>query len=173
MRFSTASLLAFSSVALAAPSSPAQRRDLTYDASNPPQIFTDLTCKLSKSLTPGEPLSFAFPLADHLGTIITPALNTLVGHESVNDLDIVADNLCVNAQQDPHGGNGICQDSLQSIRDFVDAKTPLAQAQGYRCLLNLLCVAHTGVPYNSLCDYLLAGVDCIANRIIGVTAECT
>lgn len=97
MRFSKASIFVFSSLAIAAPTSPnpLRRDQLYYDATNPPKIFTDATCKLSKYLTPGQPLSFAFPLADHLGTIITPALNAAVGHETVDDLDAVADQLCV------------------------------------------------------------------------------
>lgn len=54
-------------------------RTLTYDPSNPPTLFTDLTCALSAYLTAGEPLSFEYPLADQLGTLITPALRATIG----------------------------------------------------------------------------------------------
>jgi len=150
-------------------------RTLTYDASNPPTLFTDPTCSLSQYLTDGEPLSFAYPLADQLGTlIVTPALRLILGEQTIEDLDLVADQACVNAQKDPLGGNGICQDTLQAIRDFAEAHDPLDQVHKYNCLLNLLCIAHTGVPYQGTCNFLLAGLDCIANRLIGVQLpECT
>ena len=96
MKYSTVAV-AFASVALAAPS-PARlrtRTTLTYDATNPPQIFTDATCSLSKSLTAGEPLSFNYPLASQLGTIITPVLDAALGKQTVEDLDTVADDLCM------------------------------------------------------------------------------
>lgn len=134
---------------------------------------TDATCSLSKSLTPGEPFSNAYPTALALGTIVTPLLDAALGKQVVEDIDTVADDLCINAEESDGEGNGICQDALQAIDDFVLAVDPTGQAAKYQCLLNLLCVAHAGVPYNSLCTYLLAGQDCIANRIIGVSnLEC-
>lgn len=45
-----------------------------------------------------------------------------------------------NAQQDPNAGNGVCQDTLQGINDFVKNLDKASQAAQYKCLLNLLCV---------------------------------
>ena len=45
-----------------------------------------------------------------------------------------------NAQQEPGGGNGICQDIFQLVLDLVDAILPAQQAAKYQCLLNALCM---------------------------------
>ena len=44
-----------------------------------------------------------------------------------------------DAEQDPADGQGLCQLTLQAVDDFVAAHGQ-AQADKYRCLLNLLCV---------------------------------
>ena len=44
-----------------------------------------------------------------------------------------------NAQQEPGGGNGICQDIFQLILDFVTAILPASKAAKYQCLLDALC----------------------------------
>ncbi|KAI9743484.1 MAG: hypothetical protein M1818_002797 [Claussenomyces sp. TS43310] len=141
MQLIYATVLALATAASAAPSPTREQRAVpTYDASNPPQIFTNATCTLSQTLTQGEPLQFLFPLADHLGALVSPLLDAALSNATVNDLDQVADDLCVDAQQEPEDGNGICQDAFQAISDFVDAKAGQAAADKYRCLLNLLCV---------------------------------
>lgn len=95
MKFQTLSTFCLATVAIAAPTTMAPRGGLTYDASNPPEIFTDASCKLTKSLTPGEPLSFNYPLASSLGSIVSPVLDAALGKQTVEDLDSVADQLCV------------------------------------------------------------------------------
>jgi len=160
---------------LAAPASDwlSARDTSVYDATNPPVLFTDATCTLSKSLTAGEPFSADYSTALALGAIIDPILDATIGHQTVEDIDTVADDLCINAQQTPNEGNGLCQDALQAIDDFATQITPAGTAAKYQCLLNLLCIAREGVPYNGLCQYLLAGQDCIANRVIGADSlEC-
>ncbi|KAG8873594.1 hypothetical protein FRB98_008884 [Tulasnella sp. 332] len=152
-------------LALAAPGTLVPRA-LVYDPTNAPAIFTDPTCTLSKSLTAGEPLSFEYPTAEFLGTIFGPVLNLLIGHATVEDIDSIADQLCFNAAEDPRGGDGICQDALQATYDLATATDPQLQADKYKCLLNLLCIAPAVVPYEGTCQYLLAGSDCIANRIV-------
>ena len=132
--------LAATALAIPAPDRVVERRAVsTFNPAIPVTIFTNATCTLSKYLTPGEELIFAFPLADLLGSIISPVLAAALGPVVVNDIDIVAEDLCVDAQQDPADGNGICQDAFQAINDFVNAKGQAA-ADKYRCLLNLLCV---------------------------------
>ncbi|KAG8990091.1 hypothetical protein FRB94_013761 [Tulasnella sp. JGI-2019a] len=166
MKFTIFTALAMPIVALAAPSTLVPRT-LTYDPANAPKIFTDPTCTLSKYLTAGEPLSFQYPISARLGTLIGPALNLLIGHQTVEDIDQIADQLYPNA------GDGICQDTLQAVYDFATAKDPKLQAKKYKCLLDLLCMARDNVPYEGTCQFLLAGADCNANRIAEVNdLEC-
>ncbi|KAI9663879.1 MAG: hypothetical protein M1821_007369 [Bathelium mastoideum] len=166
--FSAVLALATAALAVPAPSKVVERRAVpTYNPNIPVTIFTNATCTLSKYLTPGEELTFAFPLADLLGSVVSPVLAAALGPTVVNDIDIVAEDLCVDAQQDPADGNGICQDAEQAISDFVNAKDQAA-ADKYRCLLNLLCVANESPQDIGTCNALLAGSDCVANRIVGV-----
>jgi len=126
--------------------------------------FTDPTCKLSKAVTPGTPLQFLFPVANLLGSIVGPTVKAAIGAENEEKLDKLADNLCINSQQEPAGQRGICQELLQAVRDLAQEKVPAEQVKKYNCLLNLLCVARTGLE--GTCQYLLAGADCVANRIL-------
>ncbi|KAM0700054.1 hypothetical protein Q7P36_000265 [Cladosporium allicinum] len=127
--------------------------------------FTDPTCKLSKAVTPGTPFSVLFPLANLLGSIVGPTVKAAIGAENEEKLDKLADNLCINSQQEPVGERGICAELLQVVRDFANEKTPAGQVHQYNCLLNLLCVARAGT-LDGTCQYLLAGADCVANRIL-------
>ncbi|KAK9423953.1 hypothetical protein SUNI508_13887 [Seiridium unicorne] len=186
MKYSTILFMGSVAKALTLPN----KRDVTsvYSSSNP---VIDSSCPVPSS---AQPLGGAYPVADFLGSVVTPVLDLLLGQQVVEDLDAVADQLCVNAQQDPTAGDGICQDTFGAVRDFVDAKTPLAQSQQFGCLLDLLCVANAGPQNEGTCNQLLAGagmfilengirefctdqaflnLDCIANRIIGVeNLEC-
>ena len=85
------SIVAASLVTLAA----AAPQTSYYDASHPPVIFKDTTCTLSRYLTPGQPLSFAYPSSNFFGSLLTPVLDTLIGPETVEDIDRVADQLCL------------------------------------------------------------------------------
>lgn len=78
MYFPIVALAIIPAIAFAVPNV-VQKRDLTYDASNPITIFNNASCTLSQYLTNGEPLSFAFPTALELGVIVTPVLNLLIG----------------------------------------------------------------------------------------------
>jgi hypothetical protein len=139
---------------------------LKYPRDSP---FTDPTCKLSKAVTPGTPLSVLFPLANILGSIVGPTVKAAIGADNEERLDKLADNLCVlvqsrspqkcpilhiawnftdvdrflllsNSQQEPAGQRGICQELLQALRDLAQEATPAGQVKKYNCLLNLLCV---------------------------------
>merc|ERR1739838_873019 len=70
--------------------------------------FSDPTCKLSKAVTPGLPLGFLYPVSNLLGTIVGPTVKGLIGAENEEKLDKLADNLCINSQQEPAGERGIC-----------------------------------------------------------------
>ena len=67
----------------------------TYDASHPITLFTDPTCTISQSLTQGESLTFLFPPAVVLGTILGPSLSSILGQAVIDDIDEVADDLCM------------------------------------------------------------------------------
>ena len=60
--------------------------------------FSDPTCKLSKAVTPGTPLSILFPVANLLGSIVGPAVKAAIGAENEEKLDKLADNLCVSVE---------------------------------------------------------------------------
>ena len=76
---------------------PHSSRDLIhlYDPTIPTTIFTDATCKLSAYLTPGQPFSNLYPIASTLGAIIIPTLRSVLGTETIEDIDRVADQLCL------------------------------------------------------------------------------
>jgi hypothetical protein len=57
--------------------------------------FTDATCKLSQALTPGTPLIALFPAASHLGNIVGPVLKSAIGVDRLEEIDALADQLCV------------------------------------------------------------------------------
>jgi hypothetical protein len=58
--------------------------------------FSDPTCKLSKAVTPGTPLSVLFPVANLLGSIVGPTVKALIGADNEEKLDKLADNLCMS-----------------------------------------------------------------------------
>ncbi|KAI0120971.1 hypothetical protein BJ170DRAFT_688390 [Xylariales sp. AK1849] len=163
MKFHLTTATAFAAGILASPLT--QRVTVpVYGSSNP---VIDSTCPVPSS---AQPLGGAYPFASFLGSIITPALRLLLGSQTVENLDAVADQLCISAQQDPTAGDGICQDTFGAVRDFVDAKTPLTQSKEFGCLLDLLCVAHSGPQIEGTCNQLFAGA---ANRMVGVeNLEC-
>jgi hypothetical protein len=61
------------------------------------QTFTDPTCKLSKAATFETPLSFLFPLAKILGSIVGPGVKAAIGAENEERIDKLGDTLCVSA----------------------------------------------------------------------------
>lgn len=153
MKLSCAVLLCVTASAVAGP--------LKYSAGSileRRQTFTDPTCKLSKAVTPGTPLSFLFPVANLLGSIVGPAVKSAIGAENEERIDKLGDTLCVsgastdwfrryvanascsNSQEEPAGQRGICQELLQAVRDLAQESTPTGQVKKYNCLLNLLCV---------------------------------
>ena len=103
MQFVYTSILALATVAFASPTavrverSPVTARQIvpTYDPNLPIILFTNLTCALSAALTPGQPLMVAFPTAEEIGTIVGPTLVNAIGSQTVSDIDVVAENLCV------------------------------------------------------------------------------
>jgi hypothetical protein len=64
--------------------------------------FSDPTCKLSKAVTPGTPLSVLFPVANILGSIVGPTVKAAIGAENEEKLDKLADNLCVSVGNISH-----------------------------------------------------------------------
>ncbi|PFH58420.1 hypothetical protein XA68_13696 [Ophiocordyceps unilateralis] len=140
----------------------------TYNKGNP---VINSKCSAVHLTQPSNPI---FPFANLLGSVIGPQLRGLLGSNTVDEIDAVADQLCISAQQAPADGLGVCQQTFGAVRDFVDAKTPLAQSKQFGCLLNLICVAHSGPQNTGTCNQLLGGADCIANRIIAdPDPECT
>ena len=91
MHSSIVTVLALATAAVALPSVAMEKRQ----ASIPPGTFTNASCTLSKGLTPGIPGIQLFPTADALGAILGPVLSATLGSETVNDIDIIADELCM------------------------------------------------------------------------------
>ena len=58
------------------------------------------------------------------------------------------------------------RDFALAVRDLTQI-LPILSAAKFRCLLDLICVANATPENMGTCQYLLAGVDCLANRIIG------
>lgn len=63
--------------------------------------FTDPSCALSQSVS-GTPLTFLFPSAVEIGTILGPLLKAQIGEDNVEKLDNIADALCVYVYAHPH-----------------------------------------------------------------------
>lgn len=173
MQFTLVTVLALATTALAAPRNFAKRQNGA--GLNPNVVFTNATCKLGAEQTTGYPAGGElFPTADQIGSILGPALSKALGATTVNDIDLVAENLCISANQDPADGTGICQNALQALFDLAVARLGQDQVDKYKCLLNLLCIAQNSPNNEGTCQFLLAGSDCIANRIVGVgDKECT
>lgn len=173
MQFTIFTVLALATSAIAVPSKMAKRQN--GKGLNPNVIFTNATCKLGAENLLGYPSGVqAFPAADVIGGVLGPVLSQALGATTVNDIDLVAENLCISANQDPADGTGICQNALQAVFDLAVADAGQDQVDKYMCLLNLLCVAQNSPNNAGTCQFLLAGSDCIANRIVGVgDKECT
>ena len=80
------------------PGSPVMERApvVTYNPKLPGKNgFTNLTCKLSQALTPGQPLQVFFPTTDQIGAILGPVLLKALGPAVVQDIDKIAEDLCV------------------------------------------------------------------------------
>lgn len=61
----------------------------------PTGTFTDAACTISQGLTPGVPGIQFFPTSNKLGSILGPELSDTLGSETVNDIDIIADEACM------------------------------------------------------------------------------
>nr|POF19882.1 hypothetical protein CFP56_52131 [Quercus suber] len=135
-------------------------------------IIENAACYLDQNLAPLENLTPLFGVAEFLGEIIGPALNKTFGDDFITAVDQTADQLCVSAQQDDQDGLGICQTALGALF-FLANHLDESGVQAYKCFLSLACVAPTGFDHPGTCQELLAGSDCIANRIIDeAAAEC-
>nr|POF00402.1 hypothetical protein CFP56_75683 [Quercus suber] len=135
-------------------------------------LIENAACKLDQNLAPLENLTPLFGVSEFLGEVIGPKLIGVFGDDFVEMVDITADQLCVSAEQQPEDGLGVCQTALASLF-FLAEHQDASGVDAFKCFLSLACVAPTGFDHPGPCQELLAGSDCIANRLIDEEApEC-
>lgn len=93
MQLTYLTTVAFATAALAAPSPVVEERDAS--GLNPGVIFTNATCHLDNTILPNPPLGLLFPTAEAIGALLGPFLSKALGSQTVNDIDLVAEDICV------------------------------------------------------------------------------